>query len=158
MAKLKGQVQKFSRDVLENDKDEKEKTMKKAFLFGTTCMSLLVAVFIAAPWATAAGKTAMMSEKTYEAEHAADMRAMKNDKIFVMSGTLTAAVPEYNTAVIECPVGGQIFTVAGPLTQKAALKKGGKSAKLQDFKAGEKVKVKWQATENGHLILMLAAK
>ncbi len=132
--------------------------MKKAFLFGTICMFLLAAVFMAAPWATAAGKTAMMSEKTYEAEHSADMRAMKNDKIFVMSGTVTAADPQYNTAVIKCPVGGQMFTVAGPLASKAVLKKGGKSAQLTDFKEGEHVKVKWQATENGHLILMLAAK
>ncbi|MEJ2164657.1 MAG: hypothetical protein P8X90_03945 [Desulfobacterales bacterium] len=132
--------------------------MKKVSLFGTICMSLLLAVFMIAPRATAAGKTVMMSEKTYKAEHAADMQAEKMGEIFVMSGTLTAAVPEYNTAVIECPVGGQMFTVAGPLAHKAVLKKGGKSVQLQDFKEGEKVKVKWQATENGHLILMLAAK
>lgn len=132
--------------------------MKKAFLCGTICVSLIVAVFVAAPWATAADKADMMSKKQYKSAHAADMRAMQKNKIFVMSGTLTAAVPQYNTAVIECPVGGQMFTVAGPLAQKAVLKKGGKSVQLGDFKEGEKIKVKWQATEDGHLILMLAAK
>jgi len=132
--------------------------MKKTFLFATICMGLLAAVFMVAPWATAAGKTSMMSEKEYEAAHAADMQAMKKNTIFVMAGTLTAAVPQYNTAVIECPVGGKMFTVAGPLAREAVLKKGGKSIQLQDFKEGEKVKVKWQATEDGHLILMIAAR
>jgi hypothetical protein len=132
--------------------------MKKVSLFGTICMSLLVAVFMVAPRATAAGKTVTMSEKTYKAEHAADMKAEKMGAVFIMSGTVKAAEPQYNTAVVECPVGGQMFTVAGPLAPQAVLKKGGKSAQLQDFKEGEHVKVKWQATENGHLILMLATK
>ena len=129
--------------------------MKKAFLCQTICVSLIVAVFMVAPQATAADT---MSQKTYKAEHAADMKAEKTGEIFVMSGKVKAAEPQYNTAVVECPVGGQMFTVAGPLAQKAVLKKGGKSAQLKYFKEGEHVQVKWQATEKGHLILMLAAK
>jgi len=129
--------------------------MKKASLFGTIFVCLLAAVFMVAPQATAADT---MSQKTYKAEHAADMKAEKTGEIFVMAGNVKAAEPQYNTAVVECPVGGQMFTVAGPLAQRAVLKKGGKSAQLKDFKEGEHVRVKWQATEKGHLILMLAAK
>ena len=132
--------------------------MKKVSLFGTICMSLLVAVFMVAPRATAAGKTVTMSEKTFKADQAADTKAEKTGEVFIMSGKVKAAEPQYNTAVVECPVGGQLFTVAGSLAPKAVLKKAGKSAELKDFKEGEHVQVKWQATENGHLILMLAAK
>ena len=132
--------------------------MKKVSLFGTIGMSLLVAVFMVAPRAMAAGKTVIMSEKTFKAEHAADTKAEKVSEVFVMSGKVKAAEPQYNTAVVECPVGGQMFTVAGPLAPQAVLKKGGESTQLENFKEGDHVQVKWQATKNGHLILMLAAK
>ena len=132
--------------------------MKKLSLIGTVCMSLLVAVFMVVPRATAAGNTVKMSEKTFKAEQAADTKAEKMGEVFIMSGKVKAAEAQYHTAVVECPVGGQTFTVAGPLAPKAVLKKGGKSVELKDFKEGEHVQVKWQATENGHLILMLAAK
>jgi hypothetical protein len=132
--------------------------MKKVSFFGTICMSMLVAVFMVVPRVMAAGKTVNMSEKTFKAEHAADMKAEKLGEVFVMSGKVKAAEPQYHTAVVECPVGGQMFTVAGPLAPQAMLKKGGKSVQLKAFKEGEHVQVKWQATENGHLILMLAAK
>jgi hypothetical protein len=136
----------------------KERAMKKTSLFGVVCMSLLVAVFMVAPRATAAGKMVPSSNKTFQTEHAADMRAQKMGETFTMSGTVKAVDSKDNTAVIECPVKGQMFTVAGPIAPKANLEKGGKAAQLSDFKEGQHVNVKWQATEQGHRILMLAAK
>lgn len=132
--------------------------MKRLSLFGTVGIAALMALVMIAPRATASDKKGSMSAKTFQEEHATDMRDQKMGKVFTMSGTLKAAEPQYNTAVVECPVGGQLFTVAGPLAPKVVLKKGGKSAQLSDFKAGEEVKVKWQATEKGHLILMLSEK
>jgi hypothetical protein len=132
--------------------------MKKVSLFGAVCMSVLMAVFMVATGATASGNMGKMSAKTYQAEHAADMKAQKMGEIFSMAGTVKAVDPEYNTAVVECPLSGQMFTVAGPLAPKADLLIGGKTAQLKNFTQGEHVNVKWQATENGHLILRLAAK
>ncbi len=132
--------------------------MKKISLFEALCMSVLMAVFMVAPQAMASGNMGKMSDKTFQAEHAADMKAQKTGEIFTMSGTLKAVDTEYNTAVVECPLKGLMFTVAGPLGPKADLVIGGKAAQLNNFTQGEHVKVKWQATEKGHLILMLAAK
>jgi len=132
--------------------------MKKVSVFGAVCMYVLTALFIIAPRAMASGKVDIMSNKTFQAEHAADMRAEKRGEIFTMSGTLKVVDTTHNTAVIHCPLNGQIFTVAGPLAPKAKLEIGGKTAQLKNFKDGEHVNVKWQATEQGHLILMLAAK
>ena len=132
--------------------------MKKGSLFGTVWMALLMAVFMVAPSAMASGNMGNMSAKTYQAEHAADMRAQKTGEIFTMAGTVKAVDSEYNTAVIECPLGSQMFTVAGPLAPKADLVIGGKTAQLKNFTQGEHVHVKWQATENGHLIHNLTAK
>lgn len=53
---------------------------------------------------------------------------------------------------------GKTYVMGGPLSPKAILKKGGKSARLADFMVGEAVKVKWHATDDGHLILALDAK
>jgi hypothetical protein len=141
-----------------NKHHSKEKVMKKASLFGAVCMSVLMAVFMVAPRATASGKMGPMPDKTFQAEHAADMQAQKMGEIFTMAGTVKAVDSQSNTAVIECPLRGQTFTVGGALAPKAHLKMAGKSAQLADFKEGQHVNVKWQATEQGHLILMLAAK
>ena len=132
--------------------------MKKVSLFGTFGMGLLMALFMVAPSAMASGNMANMSAKTYQAEHAADMKAQKMGERFAMAGTVKAIDSEYNTAVVECPLGGQTFTVAGPLAPKADLVIGGKTAQLKNFTQGEHVHVKWQATENGHLIHNLTAK
>jgi hypothetical protein len=132
--------------------------MKKVSLFGAVCMSMLMAVFMIAPRATASGKMGPTSAKTFRTEHSADMKAQKMGEIFTMSGTVKAVDSKDNTAVIECPLKGQMFTVAGPIAPKANLEKGGKPAQLNDFKEGQHVDVKWQATEQGHRILMLAAK
>ena len=79
-------------------------------------------------------------------------------KTYVMSGKVTAVDTAYNTIVIDVPMGKEIFTVAGPLSPKAVLRKGGKLAHLSSFMVGESVKVKWQATDEGHLITALDAK
>lgn len=81
------------------------------------------------------------------------------DKIYIMTGTLSALNLEYNTAVIEVPLdNGQTFTVGGPLAANAILKIGGHCAMLKDFSVGEKVTVKWRSTDSGHLILALISK
>ena len=121
-------------------------------------MSMLMAVFMVSPRAMASGKMGPMSNKTYQLEHSADMKAQKTGEIFTMSGTVKAVDSKANTAVIECPVNGQTFTVAGSIAPKASLEQGGKTVQLSAFKDGQHVNVKWQATEEGHRILMLAAK
>jgi len=81
------------------------------------------------------------------------------DKVYVMTGTLSAVDLDYNTAVIKVPIGnGKVFTVGGPLADNAVVKKGGQPALLQDLQVGEKVTVKWRSTDQGHLILALFAK
>jgi hypothetical protein len=99
-----------------------------------------------------------MSEKAFENAHEADMQAEKAGKVFVMSGKITAIDLQHNTAVIECPANGQIFTVGGPLSPKAELKMGAKTAHLSNFHEGVQATVKWKATENGPVILMMQTK
>jgi hypothetical protein len=129
--------------------------MKKTLWKGIVVMLLTIA------WAVvpaAAQKQAGMSEKEFEKAHEADMRAQKAGTIFVMSGKVSAVDLNYSTAVIECPVNGQTFTVGGPLAPKAQLKMGEKTAGLGDFSEGTPVTVKWKATEKGPVILMIQAK
>jgi len=116
-------------------------------------MVLFVTVALMATQAAAAGKETGMTPK------AAEMKgAVSSGKVYTMSGKITTVDVQDNTAVIECPEGKHMFTVAGPLDSKAVLKKGGKASKLQDFKAGEQVQVQWKAVPDGHLLLMLSAK
>jgi hypothetical protein len=130
--------------------------MKKSFLRG------IVVAFLAVLWAVglaAAGQAqAGMSDKEFEKLHKADMQAHKEGRIFVMSGKITAIDLPSQNVMIECPTGGQIFTVGGPLSPNAVLKIGGKSVRLDDFGLGTSVTVKWKSTENGPVILMLKAK
>jgi hypothetical protein len=79
-------------------------------------------------------------------------------RIYRMSGDITAVDLDYHTVVIEVPLGGKTFTVGGPLSSKAVLKKGSQSVSLEDFRVGDRVTVKWEATEQGHIILSLNAK
>jgi hypothetical protein len=130
--------------------------MKK--VFWKAAIAIFLSVFWAAGMAAAAGEQMGMSQEAFDKAQAADMKAEKAGEIFVMSGKLIATDLQYNTAVIECPLSGRIFTVAGPLSPTADLKIRGKSARLGDFEAGAEVRVKWKATENGHLLLMLEGK
>ncbi|MBW1691373.1 MAG: hypothetical protein JRI71_11520 [Deltaproteobacteria bacterium] len=79
-----------------------------------------------------------------------------------MVGEITAIDLTHRTVVVEVPVGKavfgeQLFTVGGPLSHDAELKRGGRSAKLEDFHIGDRVTVLWKTIETGHLILSLKA-
>jgi hypothetical protein len=124
---------------------------KSSFLSGVLMVGFL-SVSLAATEATAAGKETGMKP------NASEMKAVKSGEVYVMSGKIQGVYPQWDTAVINCREGKEIFTVAGPLAPKAELKKGGKPAQLKDFKEGESVTVKWKAVPEGHLILMLSAK
>lgn len=75
-----------------------------------------------------------------------------------MTGKITAIDLGYQTVVINCPVGSQIFTVGGPLAANAKLSKNNKMVSLNDFKVGERVAVKWHSTPQGHVIDRLVSK
>jgi len=129
--------------------------MKKMLWKGIVVM-LLTMAWAVGP-AAAAQKQEMMSDEAFEKAHKADMQAEKEGKVFVMSGKITAINLPSDNVVIECPTNGQIFTVGGPLSPDAVLKIGGKSVRLGDFSVETPVTVKWKATENGPVILMLQA-
>ena len=80
------------------------------------------------------------------------------EKVYHMVGDITAIDLEYNTVVVEVPLAETLFTVGGPLTSDAVLKRHGQSAGLADFQVGDRVTVRWKATEEGHVILLLKAK
>jgi hypothetical protein len=126
--------------------------MKKSFLWSGVFMVVFLAVALIATQATAAGKETGMKPK------ASEMKPVRSGAVYVMSGKIKAVDLQYDTAVIDCPEGKRVFTVAGPLAHKADLLKGGKPTQLKDFKEGERVTVKWKAVPDGHLILMLSAK
>jgi hypothetical protein len=75
-----------------------------------------------------------------------------------MVGDITALDLAYNTVVIEVPLEGRLFTVGGPLSHDAILRKGILSVDLVDFMVGDRVTVEWKASEEGHLVFMLQAK
>jgi hypothetical protein len=126
--------------------------MKKSFFWSGMLMVVFMAVALIATPAIAAEKEMGMKPKSVE------MKPVKTGEVYVMSGKLQGVYPQWGTAVIECPVGKQVFTVAGPFAPKAELLKGGKPAQMGAFKEGENVTVKWKAVPDGHLILMLSAK
>ena len=80
------------------------------------------------------------------------------EKIYKMGGEITAIESAYNTVVIEVRMGKRMFTVGGPLSSEAILKKGAQCVGLTDFVVGDEVTVKWRATDKGHIIEMLKTK
>lgn len=80
------------------------------------------------------------------------------EKTYIMSGEITAIDTACKTVVIDVPLQKGVFTVAGPLAPDAVLKQDGQSARLSDFKVGEKVSVKWRSTADGHLIEALKSR
>ena len=82
-------------------------------------------------------------------------QAMAGEKVYLMTGKITVINQDHNIVVIEVPLEKGLFTVGGPLSSSAILKKGGKSARLSDFKVGEQVQVRWKSTEKGHVIEMI---
>jgi hypothetical protein len=75
-----------------------------------------------------------------------------------MTGTITAIEPASQTVVVETPMGTDKFTVGGPLSPQAIIKKGGKARQLQDLQVGERVAVAWKRTANGEEIERLDAR
>jgi ABC-type Fe3+-hydroxamate transport system substrate-binding protein len=84
--------------------------------------------------------------------------SMAAEKVFKMAGEIAAIDLDHNTVIVEVPVGERLFTVGGPLSPEAVLKRGGQSVGLADFRTGDRVTVTWEATERGHLILSLKAR
>ncbi len=82
-------------------------------------------------------------------------QATAGEKLYLMTGKIAAIDHTFNTVVIEVPLEANLFTVGGPLSSKAILRKGGQPANLTDFAVGEQVRVKWRSTENGHIIEMM---
>lgn len=80
------------------------------------------------------------------------------ERIYQMTGDITAIDLEYNTVVVEVPLAGKSFTVGGPLSSEAVLRRDAQTADLSDFHIGDRVIVRWKATEQGHVILSLRAK
>jgi hypothetical protein len=74
------------------------------------------------------------------------------------SGTVAAIEPAARTVVIELSQGKETFTVIGPLSPKAVVKKGGKTAQLDDVHVGDQVRVTWHHTVQGHEIAYLEAR
>ncbi len=80
-------------------------------------------------------------------------------KIYKMKGKITAIDLEYNTVVVDVPIGKKTYTVAGPLAKDAVLKKGNKTdVTLKDFQKGESVVVEWEVTEKGHIVKQLIGR
>ena len=78
-----------------------------------------------------------------------------SEKVYLMTGKIAVINQDRNTVVIEVPLETGMFTVGGPLSSNAVLKKRGKSVSLGDFVVGEQVKVRWRSTEKGHVIEMI---
>ena len=82
----------------------------------------------------------------------------END-LHVMEGKISAVSPEYNTVVVEVPVGqGKRFTVGGPLVPDAVLMKDGERADLEAFSRGDEATVTWRSVPDGHVIERLVAE
>jgi hypothetical protein len=80
------------------------------------------------------------------------------ERLYKMTGYITAIDREFNTVVIEVPMVGKSFTVGGPLAPNAKLEMSGHSADLADYMIGDLVVVTWKHTREGHLLLSLTAK
>lgn len=80
------------------------------------------------------------------------------EKTYTMKGEVTAIETAGNTVVVEVPLGKKTFIVGGPISAKAVLKKGKTSVELKDFKVGDKVTVRWKASDKGHIIESLQGK
>lgn len=83
------------------------------------------------------------------------LQATAGERVYLMTGKITAIDLNPKTVVIDIPMVGKIFTVGGPLSARAVLKKNSHAANLRNFVVGEKVKVKWRSTDEGHIIEMI---
>jgi hypothetical protein len=85
-------------------------------------------------------------------------QGVASEMVCQKKGQITAIEPAYNTVVVEVPTDGAMFTVGGPLSSGAILKKGGQVVRLTDFLVGEHASVRWRVTEKGHIIQMLEVR
>lgn len=85
-------------------------------------------------------------------------QALAAKKVYEMVGDIAAIDLAHNTVVIEVPLERGMFTVGGPISARAELFRGEQSVELSDFQVGDRIIVKWEATEKGHLILFLKAR
>ena len=108
--------------------------MKKSIIFITLILTMIISVSL---------------------QHSQVLAAKK---VYEMVGDIAAIDLAYNTVVIEVPLERGTFTVGGSISARAVLFRGEQSAELSDFQAGDRVTVRWEATERGHLILFLKAK
>jgi hypothetical protein len=83
---------------------------------------------------------------------------LAGEEVYKMTGEIAAIDLAHNTVVVEVALGQKMFTVGGPLSSGAVLKKAGQVVGLADFRRGDRVTVTWEATESGHLIVSLKAK
>ena len=74
------------------------------------------------------------------------------------SGKVTAVDSNANTIVVDVGQGKKMSTVAGPLAPKATLTRGGKAAKLSDFRNGDNVSVSYSSGADGPVINKVSAK
>lgn len=74
-----------------------------------------------------------------------------------MWGHITAIDTAANTVVIEVQYGRAQFTIRGPLSAEAVVKKGGQTVALSALQVGDEVRVHWEQTASGHLITLLEA-
>jgi hypothetical protein len=84
--------------------------------------------------------------------------SLAGERLYKMTGPITAIDRASQTVVIEVPMVEKIFTVGGSLAPNAKLEKGAHPAHLADYMVGDQVVVTWKHTEDGHLILSLTEK
>lgn len=78
---------------------------------------------------------------------------------YQLSGRLTTVDPGYRTVVVQVPMADdKTFTVAGPLTDNAILRREGRTVKLNEFEVYDWVTVEWESTGEGHKIIRLISK
>ena len=64
------------------------------------------------------------------------------------TGTVTALTPASRTVVVESRLGGQPWILGVEVPEGLAITVGGKTKKLDDLKAGERVRLRWIREEN----------
>lgn len=62
------------------------------------------------------------------------------EKRYLMVGDITAIDLKHNTVVIEVPLEKALFTVGGPLSPAAVLKRGDQLVGLADFRVGDRLR------------------
>ena len=64
------------------------------------------------------------------------------------AGTVTAVTPASRTVVVESRLGGQPWILGVEVPEGLAITIGGKTRKLEDLKAGDRIRLRWIREEN----------